>query len=122
MPLEKTNNIKVCRQVRPDDVRIGDFVAVLCETYEWPTIFCGSEFGPAVQRATLVPNQTDEPVRVEAVCVPFVFVVDAAGVHRVIDMRRVTLARVAKRFGRAVFASGAARKSGKRCKKCGGQR
>jgi len=120
MPMEKTNQVKVARQVRPDDIRVGDYVAVLCETYEWPVFFCGTDFGPTSQRATMIPNATEDPVRIEAVCVPFVFVVDPGGERRVIDMRRVRLARVAKRFGRAVFEARGSNGRGKRCKKCGG--
>ncbi len=121
MPMEKMQQVKVAKQLRADDIRVGEYVAVLCETYEWPAVFCSGVFdAPTVHRATLVPNHTEDPVRIEAVCVPFVFVVDTAGKHRVLDLRRVRLARVSGGFGRAVFA--AKRTTPKRCKKCAGAR
>lgn len=119
MPMEKNNQIRVSRQVRPDDLRVGDFVAVLSETYEWPSIFGACDrFAPSSCRATMIPNETADPVRVEAVCVPFVFVVDPAGEHSVLDIRRIRLARVARRFGRTVFeARRTARKPGRKKKR-----
>lgn len=123
MILEKDNKVRVARQVRPDDICVGSFVAVLCETYEWPEFSC---FGGAkeagsdgVQRVTLVPNETKPPVRIEAVCVPFVFVVDAGGKRQVFDMRRIRLARVSNRFGRSVFAAMSRKKSRKKSHKKG---
>jgi hypothetical protein len=104
---EKRGKVRgVARTLAPEDVAPGDYVCVLAETYEWISIFCASEFErPAVQRSTMVPNETDPPMLVEAVCVPFVFVREPKGARRVIDLRRVRLARVSKRFGARVFAA-----------------
>ncbi len=121
MILEKDNKVRIARQVRPDDICVGSFVAVLCETYEWPEFSCfgggGAAGSDGVQRVTLVPNETKPPVLVEAVCVPFVFVVDAGGKRQIFDMRRVRLARVSNQFGRAVFAAMSRKKSHKKGRK-----
>ncbi|HZW10190.1 MAG TPA: hypothetical protein VFF69_09835 [Phycisphaerales bacterium] len=102
---EKRTRIRaVARVLAPEDVAPGDYVCVLSETYEWLPFFCASEYGRVqVQRATVIPNTTDPPTIVEAVCVPFVFVREAKGKRRVIDLRRVRLARVSERFGARVF-------------------
>jgi hypothetical protein len=110
---EKRGKVRgVARTLAPEDVAPGDYVCVLAETYEWFPFCCASEYGRVeVQRATVIPNSTESPVLVEAVCVPFAFVRDAKGKRRMIDLRRVRLAGVSKRFGQAVFAAGHATES-----------
>ncbi len=105
--MSKNTNISVSRQLRPDDIRVGDYVAVLNVSYEWAGFSCMDPTGNPgqVQRATLIPNKTSPPVRIEAVCVPFLFVVDVKGKRHMVDMRRVKLARVSRRFGNTVFSS-----------------
>lgn len=95
----------VARPLAPEDIAPGDYVCVLSQTYEWFPFCCASEYGRVqVQRVTLVPNETEPPVLVEAVSLPFVFVRESKGKRRMLDARRVRLARVSGAFGRAAFA------------------
>lgn len=104
--MSKKNEIKVVRMVRPDDVRVGDYVMVMHVSYDYVTMSCGvGSDGLTVQRLTVVPNETAPPVRIESACVPFVMVRSAKGKSSMVDMRRVQLGRVSNVFGRAVFAS-----------------
>lgn len=101
---KRMEKIRTVRPFCPEDVRAGDFVMVMRESFDlvWPGCFPG-EGSLRVERVSLVPNETGMPVRVEAVCVPFVLVRDARGRRSMIDTRRVELARVSGRFGRAAF-------------------
>ncbi|MFG0260719.1 MAG: hypothetical protein ACF8LK_10250 [Phycisphaerales bacterium JB041] len=115
MNRNKDNVVRVVRQVRADDVRVGDYVVVMHESYDFMACGFGAD-NVRVQRVTVLPNSTEAPVRIEAVCVPFLMVRSARGECSMIDMRRVQLATVAGRFGRAVFAAmgpGRARKTKK---------
>jgi hypothetical protein len=93
--------------VAPEDLRRGDFVAILNRTCEAPSFLwaCGS--------ASLAP---DEPVRIRwrtregglplkitAICLPFVFLKTPRGRYRSIDVRQVELVRLNADYGRFVW-------------------
>ncbi len=103
---KKDNGISVVRQVRADDVCVGDYVVVMHESYDFVSMACFSDADSTkVERVTVLPNETKPPVRIEAVCVPFLMVKAVGGKRTMVDMRRVQLGQVSSRFGRSVFAA-----------------
>ncbi len=87
----------------PEDVRPGDYVTRHDVIVEIPSfMWCGD--------ATLLPphepvrsmyraNDAGEPLRVAAVCVPYVLVRPVRGRQFVLDLRKVRLARLDLAFG-----------------------
>src|SRR5690349_4381542 len=96
----------LARVLAPEDVRVGDFVAVLDELYELPS-YCWRDdvvLHPRDElvRIRLMPTQENPPLKVKAVCLPFVLVKRPLGECHVLDLRRLRLARLDRRYGRAV--------------------
>jgi hypothetical protein len=88
----------VARLLAAEDLRCGDYVSILQEIVEWPSFFwsdCGQTLPPGepVQLACR-PKDSGMPLKVKAICLPFVFVKQPCGQHRTLDVRRHRLARL----------------------------
>lgn len=91
------NPTEVAASVAPEDLRCGDYVAVLSVVHEYPSFFwCGdSGLLPREEPVRLQLMQDDgTPLKIKAICLPFVFVKDAHGKHRTLDIRLCRLARL----------------------------
>ena len=102
----KRRELDIAKVIAPEDIREGMYVALFSETVEhWP---CGDD-GAATSkparpaRMDWLPDDGAAPVRVAAVCLPFVLVRRTDGKLGTLDVRRYRLARVSKRFGRRAF-------------------
>ncbi len=95
--------------VAAEDLECGDYVAILSEVYEFPSFYWCSD-------AALLPP--DEPVRmkflsrtggaplkVKAICLPFVFVKTAKGGYETLDVRRQQLVRLDRKYAETVYKS-----------------
>jgi len=102
---EKHGNLLAAR-VAPEDLRRGDFVAVLSEVIELPS-FLWSETLPRGQdelvRLRRLPTDERAPSRVEAICLPFIFVKLPCGKYETIDVRLASLARLEKEYAKTVW-------------------
>jgi len=105
------DEVNIARALAPEDVRPGDYVAVLqvvtermLESWECE---CAADATRLVRVAHL-PDGDTAPMHVLEVCLPFVLVKTAGGRNGLIDVRRLRLARVSARFGRRVFQQFAA--------------
>jgi hypothetical protein len=81
----------------PEDVRAGDFVALLHVVHEIPSFWwCGiSTIRPDEPvRIPFVPKNGGVPFRVRSVCLPFILVKAPTGRLRSLDVRRYRLARL----------------------------
>jgi hypothetical protein len=104
--LSSTSPTELAASVAPEDLRCGDYVAVLGVICEYPSFFwcCDSGIWPReepvrVQRADL---DDGTPLKIKAICLPFVFVKDAFGGHRTLDIRLCKLARLTCQYARRV--------------------
>lgn len=101
--------LNIAKLLPPEDVRAGDYVALLQVTYEFPSFFWSGD------ACTLPP---DEPVRigwtpacggiplkVKQVCLPFVFVRSPYGESQTLDVRQCRLARLDRKYGKTVWKS-----------------
>lgn len=97
----------LARRLAPEEISKGMFVAVLSITHEFIPFFCESisvfERGEPYRMAFLPDEDDARPLKVVAVCLPFVFVKDAQRHHRTLDVRRYRLAQIDRRFGRRYF-------------------
>ena len=105
---------KPSRVIGPEDVRIGDYLTVTHTTYEFIADPCAGitqdEVKPA--RVTVIPWDAGRPVKVVAVCLPFVLVVDASRNTDTLDLRRHRIAKLGKDYGRKAFKSDKSRENG----------
>jgi hypothetical protein len=93
--------------VAAEDLHCGDMVALLNETYEYPSfLWCSdSQLAPPEQPVRIPWRSPDAgiPLRVKAICLPFVFVQDAAGGYRTLDVRQCQLVRLRRDYARLVW-------------------
>ena len=93
--------------VAPEDLRCGDFVAILTVIQEWPSFFwcLDSEWSAREQPVRMERTGTDDcaPLKIKAVCLPFVFVKDTAGKYRTLDVRLCRLARLSPEYAGKVW-------------------
>jgi hypothetical protein len=102
-----SQDFEAARGLPPEDIRSGQYVTVLYTVSELFPWWCVDEAigrQPDVVRFRKLPGEDETaPMRVIDVCLPFVLVKRLDGQHRTLDVRQVTLARVADRFGRRAF-------------------
>lgn len=103
-----THPTSLAQRVAPDDLQRGEYVAVLQEVCELPSFFWCCDSGllapDQVVEITYRPLAEDrEPLKIVALCLPFVFVKRPGGEHRTLDIRGCQLARLDKEYGRAVW-------------------
>jgi hypothetical protein len=99
-------NATLAKALAPEDVRTGDFVAVLDEICEMPSFFWND--GALAPRDELVrirctPTAEAVPMKVKGVCLPYVLTKQPSGASRTIDVRKSRLARLDRRYGRAAW-------------------
>jgi hypothetical protein len=94
--------LSVAKPLAPEDVRPGDYVALLHEIFELPSYWwcTDSALHPRDElvRIRLVPTQESLPLRVKSICLPFVLAKKPTGEKRILDLRRCRLARLDKRY------------------------
>ncbi len=108
--------------VAGEDLEVGDYVAVLEQTYEFASfLWCGVDVQlmPPDEpvRVRMAPLDSGVPLRVAAVCVPFVLAKHPKGGTRSLDLRLCRLARVDRGYGRAAWRLARGKRAGKRRKR-----
>ena len=97
----------VSRSLPPEDLCRGDFVAILQEIAEWPSFFwhCDAQLLPPHEPVRIASRGSDggTPLKVKAICLPFVFVKKPCGQHRLLDVRQHRLVRLNEQYARAVW-------------------
>lgn len=97
----------VARPLATEDIRRGQFVCLLAEVDEFlPCIYLHEEPGlrkVELLRVQSLPCGEAQPLKVVAVCLPFVLAAKPDGAARTFDVRRHRLARVTAEFAEAAF-------------------
>ena len=97
----------LARALAPEDVRPGDYVAVLDEVVEFPSWYWCDEpvltGRDEVVRVRYTPRDDALPLKVRAVCLPFVLVRDPCGRDRTLDVRRCQLARLHSAYSKRAW-------------------
>ena len=91
--------------VAPEDVNVGDDVAVLNEASEYASFLWDDALTSSPEDVIRVwwrPTEAGMPLKVKAVCLPFVFVTAPTGVSRTMDLRQVQLVRLSRTYARTV--------------------
>jgi hypothetical protein len=99
----------LAKPLAPEEIRCGDYVTPLEEIAEWPSFFwCDELYQQSREqpiRIRMRPSWGGVPLRVVQVCLPFVLVKQPCGSGRTLDVRKVRIARLAKRYARAAWKS-----------------
>jgi hypothetical protein len=110
-----TKDLTTAKVLAPEDVRAGDYVALLHVIHELPSFFWCGGMGTMRPdepvRIPFVPNNGGVPLRVRSICLPFILVKAPTGKLRNLDVRRYRLARLDRAHARAAWK---ARKKGRR--------
>ena len=97
----------VARSLAAEDLRCGDFVGILHETLELPSFHwtCDGQLLPPDElvRITYQPVEGGTPLKVKAICLPFIFVKHPSGEHKTLDVRRQQLVRLNRSYARLVW-------------------
>ena len=105
--LKNKDVTKVAARVAGEDLKQGDYVTVLSETIQLPSyLWCGSNdllsADEPIQYRYL-PRDAGLPLKVVAICLPFVYAKEPTGGINTLDIRQKQLARLDKEGGRAVW-------------------
>jgi hypothetical protein len=98
----------IAATVAPEDLRVGDFCAILSEIIELPS-FLWDETLPSARgelvRMRRLPTEERAPLKVKAICLPFVFVKSPTGQFQTIDVRLANLVRLERGYVKTVWKS-----------------
>ena len=100
-------SVYIAKPLAPEDIRAGDYVAPLHVIYEIPSfLWCGdsASLPPHVPvQISLLPQRGGIPLKVKAICLPYVFVESPRRKPQVLDVRRCRLARLDQSYGKMVW-------------------
>ncbi len=102
----KTERTSLAVRVAPEDLKIGDFVAVLNEIAEYPAIvWCdpGVDAADDLVRVQFCATDAGMPLKIKALCLPFVYVASPVGATQTLDLRRIQLVRLKKRYSKTIW-------------------
>ena len=106
--MDSSTKIRSVRPVAAEDLRVGDDVALLRISYEFPSfLWCGDvESRHQPVRMTFLPHQdVGQPLQVMAICLPFVVVEKPNGKRTTLDLRRCELAVLGHRYAKLASKS-----------------
>jgi len=82
-------------------------VAILSETVEYPSFWwsCDPQLFPPSEPVRLQIHSCDcgTPLKVKAICLPFIFVKKPCGGHRTLDIRQQRLVQLSPNYARPVW-------------------
>jgi hypothetical protein len=97
----------VAARIAGEDSQRGDYITVLNETFEIPSFlwYCTSSTLPPdePERSRYMSREAGQPLKVIAVCLPFVYAKRPTGNLYTFDTRRHQLVRLAPECGRSVW-------------------
>lgn len=100
----KSEATSLAKALAPEEIRRGDFVTPLFVVSEWPSWYWDDDdaLHPRDELVHIRSTPCDEatPLKVTAICLPFVLVETPAGEGKTLDVRRLRLARLDRTFAR----------------------
>ena len=97
----------LAKALAPEEIRPGEFVSMLHEIVELPSFLWTADASvlPVDEpiRIRYVPEGGGIPMKVEAVCLPFVLVKLPVGGQQALDVRQCRLARLDRTYARTTW-------------------
>lgn len=97
--------LRTTRTVAPEDLRGGQYIAITRMMIQLIPPMCDPQLTPEPQTVRLwgIPPFAGQPMRIVSVCLPFVLVEGVDRQCRTLDLRRMEVVRLPKKYGRAAF-------------------
>jgi hypothetical protein len=98
---------ELAESLAAEDIRCGDVIAILDVIYEFPSFLWPGESyvlppdEPVCVR--LRSHHTGKPLKVEAICLPYVLVKAPDGCHKTLDVRRCRLVRLSRAYAQKAW-------------------
>jgi len=96
----------LARPLAPEDIQCGQYVAILEEIQELPSFLwnkCDSPLPPhELIRLRIKPNNAGTPLKVKALCLPFIHVQPPTGNSQILDLRKIQLVLLTEGFAKSV--------------------
>ncbi len=97
----------LARTLAAEDIRQGDVVAVLDAIHEYPSFLWHADANMFPPQELVCVRQRDRragrPLKVQAVCLPFVLVKTPNGRHKTLDVRQYRLVRLSDGYARKAW-------------------
>jgi hypothetical protein len=109
MKTRSSTNTEVClaAMVAAEDLQRGDFVAIFNEIEELPSFLwcCDGYALPREQLVQIRHRAGDDsmPLKIKALCLPFVFLKGSDGTCRTVDLRQCELVRLNRKYAKSVW-------------------
>ena len=86
----------VAATVAGEDIHCGDFVTLLNAIFEVPSYLWDQEMLPPTElvRLKMIPSEAGAPLKVFAICLPFIYAKDTKGEIKTLDLRREQIVRL----------------------------
>jgi hypothetical protein len=86
----------VAATVAGEDIHCGDFVTLLNATFELPSYMWDQAMLPPAElvRLKMIPSDAGVPLKVFAICLPFIYAKNTTGEIKTLDLRREQLVRL----------------------------
>jgi hypothetical protein len=98
---------RVAATIAGEDLACGDYIALLNETIDFPSFLwdaCGASLSPhELVRLKVIPGNAGYPLRVIAICLPFVYAKTPSGETATIDTRRTQLVRLHRKCAKVIW-------------------
>jgi hypothetical protein len=96
-----------CQTTSPEDLSEGDYVTVLrqiCEvpSFFWPMLETRDQPPERPVRYEQTPCDAGIPLRIDSICLPFLFVRRPNGTYTTLDLRRMELTRLPRKYAERV--------------------
>jgi hypothetical protein len=93
--------------VAGEDLACGDYVSLLSETVDFPSFFwdcCGAGLSPhELVRLRTIPANAGHPLKVIAICLPFVYAKTPGGDVATVDTRQAQLVRLHRKCAKVIW-------------------
>jgi hypothetical protein len=98
---------RIVAGVAGEDIQPGDFLTLSSELVELPSYLWSCESTSITNdepvRIRYIPSEAGEPLKVIAICLPFVYAKQAKGATRILDIRQHQLVKLDAWVGRKVW-------------------
>ena len=109
MKTEFTSRIEptAAATVAGEDIACGDYVSLLNETVDFPSFLwdsCGATLSPhELVRLRVIPAKAGHPLKVFAICLPFVYAKTPRGEMATLDTWRAQLVRLNRKCAKVIW-------------------